>query len=153
MLKYLRFDMSDLAFVYTTLFALSLVLINPWGNPFGGIWTTPKVYVLIILALLTWSVLLVQGGRWLWLRSQGGDTEPLKPPARWGAAVGLWLAFLASGMVTIFLSPVTFRSALIANAEMGDGWVYWAWLAALVCGNALVLKQFPQLLRRNSTDF
>lgn len=142
-----RFDLSDLGFVYTTLFALSLVIINPWGVPFGDIWTTPKVYTVIALALITWGVLLVQGAHYLWQTSRGQDAQPLRPPARWGIAVLLWLAFLASGMVTIFLSPVTFRSALIANSEMGDGWVYWAWLAALVCGNALLLKRFPQLFR------
>jgi len=144
--KLVHFDISDLAFVYTTLFALSLVLINPWGNPFGNIWTTPKVYLIIALALLTWGVLFVQGARSLW-RSKRQNAGPLRLPARWSVALLLWLAFLASGMVTIFLSPVTFRSALIANDEMGDGWVYWAWMAALVCGNALVLKRFPQLFR------
>ncbi len=147
MRKLVHFDTSDLAFVYTTLFALSLVLINPWGNPFGGIWTTPKVYLIIGLALLTWSILLVLGARWVWLKSRGQHAQPFRLPARWNVALFLWLAFLASGMVTIWLSPVTFRSALIANDEMGDGWVYWAWMAALVCGNALVLRRFPQLFR------
>ncbi len=142
----LKFDLSDLSFVYGTLFALSLVIINPWGVPFGGIWTTPKVYLLIALALLTWSVILVQAALYLW-RKRGQDAEPLRPPAFWAVAVCLWLAFLTSGMVTILLSPVTFRSALIANSEMGDGWVYWAWMAALVCGNALVLRRFPQLFK------
>jgi len=144
----LSFDLSDLGFLYGTLFALSLVIINPWGAPFGGIWTTPKVYLLIALALLTWSVLFVQGALYLWRRARGqGGAEALRPPACWGVAVVLWLAFLASGMVTIYLSPVTFRSALIAQNEMGDGWVYWAWVAAFVCGNALVLKRFPQLFK------
>ena len=59
----IKFDFSDLGFVYTTLFALSLVLINPWGAPFGGIWTTPKVYIVIALALLSWSVLFARGLR------------------------------------------------------------------------------------------
>lgn len=142
-----KFDLSDLGFVYTTLFALSLVLINPWGVPFGGIWTTPKVYVVILLALLTWSVLLVQGARGLWRRSRGQNAELPRLPAHWRVAAFLWLAFLVSSMVTVFLSPVTFRSALVANSEMGDGWVYWAWVAALVCGNALILKRFPQLFK------
>jgi O-antigen ligase len=144
----LSFDLSDLGFLYGTLFALSLVIINPQGVPYGGIWTTPKVYLVISLALLTWGVLLAQVALLLWRRARGGDgSGGVKLPARWGVAAVLWLAFLASGMVTIYLSPVTFRSALIANAEMGDGWVYWAWMAALVCGNALLLRCFPRLFK------
>lgn len=137
------FNLSDLGFLYGLLFTLSLVLINPRGVPFGGIWTTPKFYIVAALAALTWGVLLGLGVRRLRERGRGG----WKPPAGWGVAAGLWLAFLASGGVTILLSPVTFRSARIANAEMGDGWVYWACVAALVLGNALLLKRFPALFK------
>jgi hypothetical protein len=144
----LRLDLADVGFVYGALLALSLVIINPWGSPYGGIWTTPKVYLLISLALLTWSVLLAQGVGYL-RRVRGA--EPPRPvfklPARWGVAAALWLAFLVSGMVTVYLSPVTFRSALIAQNEMGDGFIYWAWMAAFVLGNALLLARVPQLFR------
>ena len=53
------FSLTDLGFVYGLLCTLSLALINPWGTPRGEIWTDPKVYVVIALALLTWVVLLV----------------------------------------------------------------------------------------------
>lgn len=141
------FNLSDLGFLYGLLFALSLVLINPRGVPYGGIWTTPKLYIVAALAALTWGVLLVLGVRYLLKRGRGEGTEALSWPTGWRVAAGLWLALLVSGGVTVFLSPVTFRSARIANAEMGDGWVYWACVAALVLGNALVLKRFPALFR------
>lgn len=145
----LRPDLADVGFMYGALLALSLVIINPWGSPYGGIWTTPKVYLLISLALLTWGVLLVQGVGYLRGRVQGAEQSgsTFRLPARWGVATALWLAFLISGMVTVYLSPVTFRSALIAQNEMGDGFVYWAWMAAFVLGNALLLARAPQLFR------
>ena len=145
--RLIKFDLSDLGFVYGLLFALSLVLINPWATSFGGIWTTPKVYVLIFLVLLTWSVLFGLGIRNIWQKSSKQSADRPPSPWRWNVALGLWLAFLASGMVTVYLSPVTFRSALTAQNEMGNGWVYWAWSAALVCGNALVLRRYPQLFK------
>lgn len=138
-----NFVSSGLSFVYTVLFALSLVAINPQGNPFGGIWTTPKVFLIVALALLTWAVLL---GRWCWAKWQGHAVR-LRLPPLWGAAAALWVSFLASGVLTVLLSPVTFRSARIANNEMGDGWVYWALMALLVCGNALLLRRFPELFK------
>ncbi len=141
------FNLSDLGFLYGLLFTLSLVLINPRGVPYGGIWTTPKLYVVAALAALTWSVLLVLGVRYFLKRTRGEGAETLSLPTGWGVAAGLWLALLVSGGVTVFSSPVTFRSARIANAEMGDGWVYWACIAALVLGNALLLKRFPSLFK------
>lgn len=140
-------NLSDLGFLYGLLFTLSLVLINPRGVPYGGIWTTPKLYVVAALAALTWGVLLVSGVRHFLKRRRGEGAETFSPPAGWVVAAGLWLALLVSGGVTIFLSPVTFRSARIANAEMGDGWIYWACVAALVLGNALLLKRFPSLFK------
>jgi O-antigen ligase len=144
-----QLDLSDLGFVYGVLLALSITLINPWGTPRGGIWTDPKVYTLIALALLTWVVLFgVALTHW---RRQPANLASLlqrAPISRlWVAAALLWLAFLASGLVTVLLSPVSFQSALMPQVEMGDGWVYWAWTAAFTLGNALLLARFPALFR------
>ena len=146
-LRRAAFNLSDLGFIYGVLFALSLVVINPWATSFGGIWTVPKVYIVIFLALLTWSVLVVLGVRYLRQRARRQNKEQLHLPLSWRVAVALWLAFLGSGMITVLLSPVAFRSAFMAQNEMGDGWVYWAWVAALVCGNTLMLRRFPQLFK------
>ncbi len=140
-------DLADLGFVYGLLCALSLVLINPWGTPRGEIWTDPKVYAFIALTLLTWGVLLVQLGLATFRRLRRQPAPPFRVPASWGWAVLLWGAFLASGLLTAYYSPIKAREALMANNEMGDGWLYWAWVAAFTLGNALLLRRFPQLFR------
>jgi len=142
------FDLSDLGFLYGVLFALSLVLINPWGEPRGPIWTAPKVYVIIGLTLLTWAVVLFNLVRFFWERTRRRDVEDtFALPPGWGIAAFLWLCFLASGLVAVLLSPVSFHVALTPQNEMGDGWVYWAWMAAFTLGNALLLKRYPTLFR------
>jgi len=142
-----RFDQADLGFVYSLLMALSLALINPWGTPRGGVWTHPKVYALIALALLTWGVLLAQLVLFGIKKLRGQATHHFRPPAAWVWAALLWGAFLGWGLVTVYLSPVMTSNALMANDEMGDGWVYWAWVGAFVLGNALLLRRFPGLFR------
>ncbi len=140
------FDLSDLGFVYGVLCTLSLVLINPWGRPRGEIWTDPKVYVVIALALLTWGVLLAQLVRFV-VRRLGHGRPRLSPPPAWGWAALLWGAYLGFGLLSVYYSPVRADNALMPNNEMGDGWVYWAYVAAFVLGNALLLKRFPQLFK------
>ena len=142
-----RFDFADLGFVYGLLLALSLALINPWGTPRGGVWTHPKVYALIALALLTWSVLLAQLVIFAIKKLRHKPTPHFHLPAVWLGAALLWGAFLGWGLVTAYTSPISLSNALTANDEMGDGWVYWAWVGAFVLGNALTLRRFPQLFK------
>ena len=146
-------DLSDLGFVYGLLCALSLVAINPWGRPRGEIWTDPKVYAVIALALLSWSVLLVQLVRFIMQRLGHGRLSRFYPPPAWGWAAFLWAAYLGFGLLSVYFSPVKTSNALMPNNEMGDGWVYWAYVAAFVLGNALVLKRFPQLFRAQLYGF
>ena len=146
-------DFSDLGFVYGVLCALSLVLINPWGRPRGEIWTDPKVYAVIALALLTWSILLVLLVRFVMQRFGHGRPARFYPPPAWGWAALLWALYLGFGLLSVYYSPVRTSNALMPNNEMGDGWVYWAYVAAFVLGNALVLKRFPQLFRAQLYGF
>ena len=141
------FDLSDLGFVYGALCALSVTLINPWGTPRGEVWTDPKVYAVIALALLTWGVLLVELVRFVLQRLGHGRVTRFYPPPAWGWAAFLWALYLGLGLVSVYYSPVRTSNALMPNNEMGDGWVYWAYVAAFVLGNALVLKRFPQLFK------
>ncbi len=147
------FDLSDLGFVYGLLCTLSLVMINPWGRPRGEVWTDPKVYTLIALVLLTWSVLLVQLVRFLVRRLGQGRLSRLSPPPAWGWAALLWGLYLGLGLLSVYYSPIRADNALMPNNEMGDGWVYWAYVAAFVLGNALVLKRFPQLFKAQLYGF
>jgi O-antigen ligase len=145
----ITFDFSDLSFVYTVLFTLSLVLINRFGQPYGGIWTAWKFRVVIVLTVLTWTLLLLNAVR----GKSRSDNASRHIGRMWYAAAGLWVTFLASGAVTVLLSPVTFRSARIANPEMGDGWLYWFCIALFVLGNALLLRQHPKLFRAQLYGF
>ena len=145
-------DFSDLGFVYGVLCALSLVLINPWGTPRGEIWTDPKVYAVIALALLTWSILLVLLVRFV-LQRLGHGRSRFHPPPVWGWAALLWAAYLGFGLLSVYYSPVRTSNALMPNNEMGDGWVYWAYVAAFVLGNALLLRRFPQLFKAQLYGF
>ncbi len=146
-------DLSDLGFVYGVLCAFSLVLINPWGRPRGEVWTDPKVYAVIALALLTWSVLLVQLVRFVLQRFGRGRLSRFYPPPAWGWAAFLWALYLGFGLLSVYFSPVRADNALMPNNEMGDGWVYWAYVAAFVLGNALVLKRFPGLFKAQLYGF
>ena len=146
-------DLSDLGFVYGVLCALSLVLINPWGRPRGEIWTDPKVYAVIALALLTWGILLVLLVRFVMQRLGHGRLPRFYPPSAWGWAALLWALYLGFGLLSVYYSPVKTSNALMPNNEMGDGWVYWAYVAAFVLGNALVLRRFPQLFRAQLYGF
>lgn len=147
------FDLSDLGFVYGILCALSLVAINPWGRPRGEIWTDPKVYAVIALAFLTWTVLLVQLVRFVRQRLGHGRLSSFSAPPAWGWAAFLWAAYLGFGLLSVYFSPVRTDNALTPNNEMGDGLVYWAYVAAFVLGNVLVLKRFPQLFRAQLYGF
>ena len=145
-------DFSDLGFVYGVLCALSLVLINPWGRPRGEIWTDPKVYAVIALALLTWSILLVLLV-WFVLQRPSHGRSRFYPPPTWGWAALLWAAYLGFGLLSVYYSPVRTSNALMPNNETGDGWVYWAYVAAFVLGNALLLRRFPQLFKAQLYGF
>ena len=147
------FDLSDLGFVYGLLCTLSLVMINPWGRPRGEVWTDPKVYALIALALLTWTVLLAQLVLFVKRRLGHGRLFRLYPPPAWVWAAFLWALYLGFGLLSVYYSPIRTDNALTPNNEMGDGWVYWAYVAAFVLGNALVLKRFPQLFRAQLYGF
>ncbi|VXD25190.1 hypothetical protein PL8927_840008 [Planktothrix serta PCC 8927] len=43
--------------LYTLLLALSVILINPWGDNRGEIWTYPKIFAVLLITLLNLSIL------------------------------------------------------------------------------------------------
>ena len=127
--------MSKLPALYSLLFALSLVLINPWGIQRGDIWTQPKLLAMQLITTCNSWVLLHH-------QRQGRLTIPLT----WKVGSGFWLLFLGVGLTATLLSPFPLRS-LWGQTTLGDGWVYWVLLAAFVLSNALVLHVAPTLLR------
>ncbi len=117
---------------YTLLFALSIILINPWGSSRGEIWTHPKVLVVLLVLLLNLAVLA---------------SRPRAPlPRRWLTGALLWLIFLSCGWLSTCLSPFPVFS-LLGQEQMGDGWLYWLLIAGFTLTNSLVLYRCPDLLR------
>ncbi|MEH2006239.1 hypothetical protein [Nostoc sp.] len=57
-------------YLYTILFSLSIILINPIGAMRGEIWTQPKVFAISLICILNFLM--------LW-----SDREDLKLPQSW----------------------------------------------------------------------
>jgi len=118
--------------IYTLLFTLSIVIINPWGSSRGEIWTQPKCAVLALIVICN-----------LYLLWKNWDT--LHIPKSWFTCKLLWEIFLLIGFISTLLSPFPIRS-LFGQDQMGDGWLYWLLVAAFTLSNTLVLRRYPQLL-------
>lgn len=117
--------------LYSLLFALSLLALNPWGETRGEIWTVPKIGVLIALYGLNLAL--------LWRKPPRFDSQ------QWLSFI-FWGAWLALGAIAVLESPVP-RRAFWGQDEMGDGWFYWAVLANFTLSNSALLRQYPHLLR------
>ena len=118
---------------YTLLFALSIILIDPWGASRGNIWTQPKVFAVLLIALLNLSL--------LW-----EERKTLTPPRSWFVSFLLWGLFLGTGAISTLASPFPFRS-LFGQEQMGDGWLYWLTIAGFTLSNTLLLRVHPELFR------
>lgn len=80
--------MAKLPALYSLLFALSLVLINPWGFQRGDIWTQPKLLAMHLITTCNIWVLLDQ-------QRQGY----LNIPSTWKVGLGFWTLFLGVGLI------------------------------------------------------
>ncbi|HAA32353.1 MAG TPA: O-antigen polymerase [Cyanobacteria bacterium UBA8553] len=120
-------------YLTTLLFALSIVLIDPWGGSRGEIWTQPKVFALLLISLLNLSILWSQ-------------RVSLTLPPSWKISKLLWELFLGIGLLSTIFSPFPLRS-LFGQDQMGDGWLYWLIIAAFTLSNTLLLRHHPELLR------
>ena len=118
--------------IYTILFTLSIVIINPWGSSRGEIWTQPKCVALALIVIFNLYL--------LWK-----NWETLQIPKSWLTAKLLWEIFLLIGLISTLLSPFPVRS-LFGQDQMGDGWLYWLLVATFTLSNTLVLRRYPQLL-------
>ncbi|MBW4648357.1 MAG: O-antigen ligase family protein [Kastovskya adunca ATA6-11-RM4] len=123
---------------YTLLFALSLLLINPWGTSRGEIWTTPKVLVIVLIVIANFSL--------IWWSEWWEERKALTIPRSWYISLLLWGLFLSIGLLATLYSPFPLRSFL-GQEQMGDGWLYWLIIAAFTLSNTLLLRIHPELLR------
>ena len=128
-------DKIVLPYIYGLLFALSIVLINPWGSDRAEIWTEPKLFIIQAIVLLNLLVLLRQV-----------KTSSLAVPVACKIAFCLWILFLSAGVISTLLSPSPLRS-FWGQPFVGDGLFYWCFVASFVVSNALVLNLNPKLSR------
>ncbi|WP_293271561.1 MULTISPECIES: O-antigen ligase family protein [unclassified Microcoleus] len=118
--------------LYTILYALSIILINPWGTTRGFIWTSPKVLIVWLIISLNIALLLSQ-------------KTSLAIPRNWKNSLILWTIFLSIGAISTLHSPFPLTSFL-GQDQMGDGWLYWLLIAAFTLSNSLLLIARPQLI-------
>ncbi|MEH1903337.1 MAG: hypothetical protein V7L04_18460 [Nostoc sp.] len=120
-------------YIYTVLFSLSIILINPWGVMRREIWTQPKVFTILLICILN--------GLNLW-----SERENLKPQGSWKISRLLWEIFLGIGLISTLASPFPWRS-LFGQEQMGDGLLYWLLIAIFTLRNNLLLRVHPELAR------
>lgn len=118
--------------LYTILFALSIILINPWGSSRGIIWTSPKVFVIWLIVGVNLALLSEQ-------------KKALTIPRQWKISLILWTIFLLIGAISTLQSPFPLTSFL-GQDQMADGWLYWLLIAAFTLSNSLLLTIHPQLI-------
>lgn len=119
--------------LYTFLFALSIILINPWGFTKSEIWVQPKVIVVALIVILNFLVIL---------RKKNTISASWN---KWNKCLLLWLIYLILGLVSTLFSPFPWRSFWGASVT-GDGLLYWILISAFMLSNALILQKYPALL-------
>ncbi|MEG4503512.1 O-antigen ligase family protein [Microcoleus sp. F6_B4] len=118
--------------LYTILFTLSIILINPAGSSRGLIWTSPKVLIIWLIVGVNIALLWEQ-------------RKALTIPRQWKISLILWTIFLSIGAISTLQSPFPLTSFL-GQDQMGDGWLYWLLIAAFTLSNSLLLTLHPQLI-------
>ncbi|MBE9096041.1 O-antigen ligase [Tychonema sp. LEGE 07203] len=118
--------------LYTLLYALSIILINPWGSSRGSIWTSPKVFVIWLIVGVNLAL--------LW-----EERKALTISQQWKISLILWTIFLSIGAISTLHSPFPLTS-FFGQDQMGDGWLYWLLIAAFTLSNSLLLIIQPQLI-------
>jgi len=118
--------------LYILLFALSIILINPWGSSRGLIWTAPKVFVIWLIVGVNLALLWEQ-------------RKALTISRQWKISLILWTIFLSIGAISTLQSPFPLTS-FFGQDQMGDGWLYWLLIAAFTLSNSLLLIVHPQLI-------
>ncbi len=118
--------------LYTILFTLSIILINPWGSSRGLIWTSPKVLIIWLIVGVNLALLWEQ-------------RKALTIPRQWKISLILWTIFLSIGAISTLQSPFPLTS-FFGQDQMGDGWLYWLLIATFTLSNSLLLTVHPQLI-------
>lgn len=118
--------------LYTLLYALSIILINPWGSSRGLIWTSPKVLIIWLIVGVNLALLWEQ-------------RKALTISRQWKISLILWTIFLSIGAISTLQSPFPLTS-FFGQDQMGDGWLYWLLIATFTLSNSLLLTVHPQLI-------
>ena len=105
--------------LYGGLFAAAVLAFNPWGEDRGQIWTRPKVFVVLFLALISWGYLLY---RWLLPAEPDAKNAPersSKSMLQWQVSLVTVLTLMGWGylLVSRFI-PGSFNPELIGNHKL-----------------------------------
>ena len=119
--------------MYTLLYALSVIAINPWGSAQSAVWTLPKIAVLSVLLLLNFFVIVRQ-------------RHDVQISTVWRQTAYLWLGLLVIGLFSTIFSPAPRRS-LYGQSILADGWLFWVLMAGLILTNALVIRVRPAVFK------
>jgi hypothetical protein len=111
--------------LYTLLYALSIILINPWGSSRGFIWTSPKVLIIWLIVGVNLAL--------LWEKRKA-----LTISRQWKISL-----FLSIGAISTLQSPFPLTS-FFGQDQMGDGWLYWLLIAAFTLSNTLLIRLHPK---------
>jgi len=129
-----------LSILYSVLFTLSLILINPWGASLNVVetgraetWAYPKIFVVILITLANLSIAIFQRNKL--------DKRLIKKKA-----FKLWALYLLSAIIATLLSPFPLHS-LFGQSVLGDGLLYWIIIAIFTWSNALALTCQPTLFK------
>ena len=120
--------------IYTALFTLSIVLINPFGLEGGKVWTYPKVAA--VFSIIVMNVVLIIKHR--------KSVRLILAKDKIGFL--LWIAFVACGVVSTLLSPMPHHS-IWGHEAMWDGLAYWSGLAVFATTTFIATSLKPQYVR------
>ena len=126
---------TALPILYGFFFALSIILINPWGDSIAEIWVEPKLLIIQIIVVLN-----------LWVIFGHLQKRSLIISSVWKVGTSLWLLFLCIGVISTLLSPSPLRS-FYGHIDLGDGLLYWSFVATFVVSNALVINLKSKIIR------
>ena len=120
--------------LYTILFALSIILINPWGKQPGPLSrTSPKVFVIWLIVGVNLALL-------------SNKKKALTIPRQWKISLIMWTIFISTGAISTLQSPFPLNLFLRSRSNGRRLAQTGPLIAAFTLSNSLLLIVHPQLI-------
>lgn len=138
----------NFSLLYKFLFALTIFLINPWGESLvntgrAEIWTHPKVLVVATITAINLFQIIAQNCE---IRSDAPRLSSYK------VFVILWAGYITTATIATILSPFPIHS-LFGEPVLGDGLLYWLLIGVFSCSNVVLLRIRPELFNAQLHGF